>query len=143
MLGQLLNLIRQVSLPLRVEAQRLRGRTHGAGAELTVLYVGNGTNLPFVKHVLFDEANAENLGHATTPLSTRLLCARHCAAADLVVTDLPALWDRLIGVDAKIRVASWMRQVLELKPNAHGNGRLLSRHVEREAARHIRRQGFE
>ncbi len=149
--GRLLGQLRRVlgerlrSLPgalsqLETTAARLRGADPESGRALTVLYVGGGRDLDYVRDLAFGSSSVETgvLGRGSTPLSIRRHLRRHATGADVVVVDTLFPAERLLVPGAYHRVPRWVKQSL---PVAGAAGKAGSG-ARAWARRVIRRHGY-
>lgn len=142
MIGALLHQLRRFSGPARLDVVRLEGAARATGAGLCVAYIGNGANLQFVQELLFATSSSQLIDTLANALHVRARARRLTQSVDLLITDLTPLWDRLARSERDLRVDAWVSQTLDLPQTPGPNGRILPREIEREAARHVRRQQY-
>jgi hypothetical protein len=113
-------------------------------ATLRAVYVGNGSNLVFLRDLFFGEAAAEILESGVHPFRLHSVLARLRSSVDLLLSELPPLWAAALPGAGLIRIPAWMRQVLWI-PSSKSAAKaetFLPRSVEKEVGRHIRRQQY-
>jgi hypothetical protein len=123
---------------LRVELQQ--GQLRSDDAEISAIYVGNGTNADYLSSLLFATVRTRQVLQEIPPLSARSTIAKLPHAVDVVLCERAPLWAALGGTIDEVRMPAWIRQELPLIHD--GRPWMLGRHREREAARLIRRHGF-
>jgi hypothetical protein len=126
--------------PLGVNLIGWRGRARFSGLPLRAVYLGNGRNAAFLRGLFFADAEQTVLARYRTPWHARRFRPPE-SAADLGLSELPAAWAVMGSPAATLDVPAWVRQTLTL-PGPDPGHRLLPRGAEREAERHIRRQGY-
>jgi hypothetical protein len=125
--------------PLGVDLIGWQGRARFSGLPLRAVYLGNGRNAAFLRGLFFAEAEQTLLASYRTPWRAHRF--RLPEAADLGLSELPAAWAAVGSPRATLDLPAWIRQVITL-PESGPNRRLLPRAVEREAERHVRREGY-
>ncbi len=132
--------------PLPLSVIRLTGTTRFATPASTMLcaaYVGNGSNLIFLRDLFFRDAVAETLQSGIHPLRMHAALAKLRGSVDLLLSELPPVWAALLPAAGTIRLPAWVRQELSIATATNSPaGAYLPRAVEKEVARHIRRHGY-
>ena len=124
--------------PLRSTIIRLEGPARFSGEPLTALYFGSGQNLGFLEQLFFESPQRSTLASVGNPLRLRIGEKSRTSQVDLMLGDLPPLWQALLPNDAALRLPAWLSQVVDLPES----GPLLPRKLEREVGRHRRQQGY-
>ncbi len=138
-----LDKLAQLSGPSTLSAIILHGTARFEGTAMSAVYLGNGTNLAFLRGLFFEQLVREERGAAFHPLGLRAALRQVPPAADLTFYEVPPLWRPLLPRHATIRVPAWVRQELVLQNRRDSGGRwLLSRSLDRDVARLIRRHGY-
>jgi hypothetical protein len=137
-LREILQRCAELAGPLRSTIIRLEGPARFSGAPLTALYFGSGMNLDFLEQLFFVSPRRSLLARFGSPLPMRTRKASHELQADLMLGDLPPLWQALLPDDAALRLPAWLSQVVDLPES----GPLLPRKLEREVGRHRRQRGY-
>lgn len=143
--GSLLSLpktLLPLALPVRTDIVQLRGPCKYGDETLDALYVGTQTNLDFLRNLFFRESRCEMLAAQRLPtLAARRCHDRYATRANLLLTDVPRLWHRTLGMKCEIELGAWIRQEIVLENRA--DPRIWSRDTEKEIARHLRRRQYE
>lgn len=136
----ILEKVPQLVGPTQLSLIRLSGPARFPGTTTTTLcaaYVGNGSNLIFLRNLFFRDAAAETLQSGIHPLRMYTALAKLRGSVDLLLSELPPLWAAAMPAAGPVRIPAWIRQELFITGAAH-----LPREVEKEVARHIRRHGY-
>lgn len=132
--------------PLRTCALALEGPSKYDGHHLRALYVGNLANVEFLQALFLREPTSEALAtYAHPALAARsALGQRRSADFDLLLIDHPRLWAPFAGVRFDLQLPAWVRQEVVFQDESGAAAReILSRPIEREVARHLRRDRYE
>jgi hypothetical protein len=124
--------------PLRSSIVRLEGPAHFSAAPLTALYFGTGQNIDFLEQLFFASPRRTPLASFKSPLPLRIRRASHSPQVDLVLGDLPPVWQALLPGGDALRLPAWVSQFLELPES----GAALPRKLEREVGRLRRQRGY-
>lgn len=124
--------------PLRSTIIGLEGPARFSGAPLTALYFGNGQNLGFLEHLFFESSQRSTLASVDNPLQLRVGGKSRASRADLLLGDLPPLWQALLPNDSALRLPAWLSQVVDLPES----GAMLPRKLERKVGQHLRQRGY-
>ena len=139
----ILDKLSQLSGPARFSIIRLQGPARFGGAALSAFYAGNGSNLSFLRGLFFEQAVAQVAEPSLYPTGLRAALRRLPPEADLALCEVPPLWTPFLPLGATIRVPAWVRQELCIGSAKDATNRwLLSRSLERDVARLIRRHGY-
>ena len=129
----------QLAGPVGLVPIRLKGPSRFHPTELSALYIGNRSNLDFLSCLFFRQTSAERLSDPLHPVQLRSALARFAGNSDLILSELPPLWSPFLPGSATIRFPAWMRQEITLTDEERW---ILSRRLEREVDRQIRRNGY-
>ncbi len=133
------HLLAGATRPRRIE---LTGALANPAETISALYIGSGANQDFLARLLMDEPREKRADELAGYGQVAAALASAPAGIDAIVTDLPPLRATLTPGNAQFRFPAWVRQELSLPAKAGAAGWLLSRAVEREAARQARRHGY-
>jgi hypothetical protein len=123
----------------RAQAILLVGDERHGGGELRCLYVGTGTSLEYLKHLLYtSDVTAETLGESRLPFSP-LLVSRHEALANLVVVDVGWPQSKLFSSDSYLETPTWVNQTLPLGDTWQATAARLKTGVKRNHAQRSRK----
>jgi hypothetical protein len=119
----------------------LTGVLASSALPVDALYVGSGMNQAFLTELVMDDPRERARGELRGYRQVASAASGPLAAApSVVLTDLPPLWGALTPRRAQFRFPAWIRQ--ELVVPASGARWVVSRSVEREAARLARRHEY-
>lgn len=135
----ILQKLSQLVGPLPLSLLRVTGPARFGGEDLCALYAGNGSNLDFLTRLFFQQVSCQTLAQSLHPFAVRTVLKKAATDENLVLAELPPLWAPLLQRADTIRFPAWMRQEVVL---TGGSRWLLSRRIEREVARHVRREGY-
>jgi hypothetical protein len=119
------------------------GTVRGGDAALSMLYIGNGSNLPFMLATVFGgRCESRQLGVGNVWRGSAL-ARDHVESADMTVFDLPWPWEIRFGEDAcVIEIPAWVRQAVVLPAEREAFFAGLHRSVRGEQMRKIRKNGL-
>lgn len=126
-----------------IDAVRLQGRDPRSGERLTVLYIGNGADLEYVRDLAFGAPVPMTvLERRRSPLAVRGLLRRHRAGADVVVVDTNLVVERFIVPPDLYRLPRWVKQTLAVGGSAQSVRVRVGTHTLARARRVLRRHGY-
>jgi len=137
----MLDVLTPLVAPVATDVLVLEGNAKYTGNFVRVLYVGNGVNLPFLQGLFFDSAvtaaRARFAHPALVPSNVTAL-----PNIDVALTDLPRGLAPLFSIRCDLVIPAWIRQQVEFT-QAPERRWLISRSIEREAARQQRQHHYQ
>lgn len=136
--------LQALASPRRIRIEQLQGPLRRSGAEITVVYAGNGSNAEYLSGLIFDRIDSRKLLAEVSPLFLEKTLRRFATSGELIVSERAPLWDSLSTRPGTLRMPAWIRQELRLAENSQTTATAwkLGRHLDREVQRHIRRHHY-
>jgi hypothetical protein len=130
-------------LAFRAQAVIYSGIVRSSSHGLTLLYVGNRTNLPFILQALFAEHRKTGEAGACNIWQAAALADAHAADVDCAVFDVPWPYEvNFMPEHRVIEMPSWVRQGVDLASTWDEVLKGLHRSARGEQMRKIRRNGL-
>lgn len=128
---------------IAIDAVRLQGRDPRSGERLTLLYIGNGADLAYVRDLAFPApATMTVLERRRSPFAVRALLRRHRTGADVIVVDTNLAVERLVVPRALHRLPRWVKQTLAVGGSTQAVRARVGPSTLAWARRVLRRHGY-
>lgn len=140
--GQHLPMALRALVDLRCTVKLLKGRPPGRDAEVSVLYVGRGQNLPYLCRTLFETHRIEGEAR-TSVIGHRRTAERWLRAADLLVVDIGWPYHyRINRSGAYLEVPDWIDMGIDTEGGFEDVKQRFRRDARRNDLRRVRRGGY-